>query len=667
MTATNALDQMLDDLDRRIGLVEQIASGSGDPNPVVDEVVIDDGTHPPVIINTVPPDDVANVTVTPGTFFEDIFADVEWDAPTTGIPPTTYDVDLGDPDNAYSLYNSVRVVANNYRFVGLEPGKDYAVRVTPASAIGRRGNPSPWVDFTTGYDATIPAAVQNLVVFRAPDALIATWTGNTEADVQWGHGVYEVEISTDNFATIAATLRTAATVCSFEGIVNQATYKVRIRAIDSSGNAGPDTTSADVVAGSIISNMIGAAQITATTIADDAITTPKIAANAVTAAEIAALTITAAQIAASTITGAKIAAATISATNIVAGTITAAQIAGNTITADKLTTSTLTAANITINGGSFKIGNPPTDGVLLNSQGLRCYDAGVVKMSLDSTGAAVFSDSIFSATIASTTMQTTSITSSFFYWPGGSLTSSYGLVFDISSIGYEINKAITWQKSTSPFTHYWAMYGSNASEMYIARQTIEAGQYSWLHCRSDRSYFESSSGSLMGYFFYNGSGSFDHGLTVIGYFTASTKSFVIDHPTDPKKLLAHGCIEGPELAVFYRGKEMLSEGIAIVALPDYFEALTRKENRTIQVTPISDGVPGDSSLIVSEIEAGYFFVEDATGLHDSQSFYWTVMAERADVDRLEIEFDKDEIAGADMALQLMSEDEVDEKRAAQVR
>ncbi|PIR91145.1 hypothetical protein COU03_02935, partial [bacterium (Candidatus Gribaldobacteria) CG10_big_fil_rev_8_21_14_0_10_41_12] len=75
-------------------------------------------------------------------------------------------------------------------------------------------------------------------------------------------------------------------------------------------------------------------------------------------------------------------------------------------------------------------------------------------------------------------------------------------------------------------------------------------------------------------------------VNIQGTLSASTKNFVIDHPLDPEnKQLIHSSLEGPEIAVFYRGEAQLQNGKAEVVLPNYFEALTRKENRTVLLTP----------------------------------------------------------------------------------
>jgi hypothetical protein len=127
-------------------------------------------------------------------------------------------------------------------------------------------------------------------------------------------------------------------------------------------------------------------------------------------------------------------------------------------------------------------------------------------------------------------------------------------------------------------------------------------------------------------------------LHVIGDITASgAKNFQIDHPLEPdKKLLVHSALEGPEVAVYYRGEAQLANGEVEITLPSYFEALTRKEQRTVQLTPIK----GWSPLYVSnDIQDGRFTVRSAGGTA-AQRFYWEVKAVRADVTPLVAEREK---------------------------
>jgi hypothetical protein len=113
---------------------------------------------------------------------------------------------------------------------------------------------------------------------------------------------------------------------------------------------------------------------------------------------------------------------------------------------------------------------------------------------------------------------------------------------------------------------------------------------------------------------------------------------MIRHPLDPEnKRLLHSTLEGPEMAVFYRGEAQLSEGEATIVLPDYFEALTRREGRTVLVTPKCDAEGPISLLAASEVVDGRFTVRVAAGKNPSQKFYWEVKAVRSDVESLKVE------------------------------
>jgi hypothetical protein len=68
---------------------------------------------------------------------------------------------------------------------------------------------------------------------------------------------------------------------------------------------------------------------------------------------------------------------------------------------------------------------------------------------------------------------------------------------------------------------------------------------------------------------------------------AGTKTFVIDHPIYQDKYLVHGCLEGPEAGVYYRGSvELGLEGFVEVSLPDYVASLAY--NFTVNLTHIFD-------------------------------------------------------------------------------
>ena len=125
------------------------------------------------------------------------------------------------------------------------------------------------------------------------------------------------------------------------------------------------------------------------------------------------------------------------------------------------------------------------------------------------------------------------------------------------------------------------------------------------------------------------------------FYSDGTKHFVIDHPLDPEnRSLNHVCIEGPEAAVYYRGSGRLVGGHAEVELPEYFEALTRVEDRTVMLTAVCDDDEPVAVLAASPLRHGRFTVRAADGTNPRQRFHWEVKAVRADVDRLVVEPEK---------------------------
>lgn len=120
-------------------------------------------------------------------------------------------------------------------------------------------------------------------------------------------------------------------------------------------------------------------------------------------------------------------------------------------------------------------------------------------------------------------------------------------------------------------------------------------------------------------------------VLVNGKIYAQEKNFLIDHPTEPGQQLVHSCIEGPEAGVYYRGSGRLRGGRAHIRLPGYFEALTRAEGRTVQLTP-----RGPEPFILSYdavADGGFTVYAD----RDEGVFDWEVKAVRADVAELQVE------------------------------
>ncbi|MER7705113.1 hypothetical protein ABTX81_19745 [Kitasatospora sp. NPDC097605] len=127
-----------------------------------------------------------------------------------------------------------------------------------------------------------------------------------------------------------------------------------------------------------------------------------------------------------------------------------------------------------------------------------------------------------------------------------------------------------------------------------------------------------------------------------GIVYAKEKKFLIDHPLDPeRKYLLHTALEGPENGVYQRGEGRLADGRAVVELPEYFEALTLVEGRTVQLTPVfEDDDEPLSVLAASRVRDGRFTVRTVDGSPASHAFHWEVKAVRADIEPLVTEVGK---------------------------
>ena len=115
-------------------------------------------------------------------------------------------------------------------------------------------------------------------------------------------------------------------------------------------------------------------------------------------------------------------------------------------------------------------------------------------------------------------------------------------------------------------------------------------------------------------------------MKVTGSFAATTKSFVIDHPTKENHSLRYACLEGPENSVYVRGKTSNS----VIELPDYWKGLVHEDSITVNVTPIGNHKVWVESINNNSITIG----------SDGSEYFYTVFAERKDVDKLEVEVEK---------------------------
>jgi hypothetical protein len=117
-------------------------------------------------------------------------------------------------------------------------------------------------------------------------------------------------------------------------------------------------------------------------------------------------------------------------------------------------------------------------------------------------------------------------------------------------------------------------------------------------------------------------------LQVVGSFAATTKSFVIPHPTKPEKQLAYGSLEGPEYGIYFRGRSQSS----VIELPEYWTGLVDENSITVNLTPIGESAtPRVKDIANNEI---LVFSKEEGEL----DYYYIVFAERKDVEKLIVEF-----------------------------
>ena len=116
-------------------------------------------------------------------------------------------------------------------------------------------------------------------------------------------------------------------------------------------------------------------------------------------------------------------------------------------------------------------------------------------------------------------------------------------------------------------------------------------------------------------------------ITTTGTLEAAVKSFVIPHPTQDGKKLRYGVLEGPEHAVYYRGKTTSNT----ITLPEEWTGLVDEESITVQLTPIGS----DQKLIVKEIKDNAIFIKNNNLIFKAINAFFLVHGTRKDVAPLE--------------------------------
>ena len=103
------------------------------------------------------------------------------------------------------------------------------------------------------------------------------------------------------------------------------------------------------------------------------------------------------------------------------------------------------------------------------------------------------------------------------------------------------------------------------------------------------------------------------------------------HPTKKGWRLTHICIEGPEPAVYYRGK---LKGGNYIELPEYWKGLVDSESITVQLTPI-----GVYQELYYEITDWGTRIKVLNNQGAAVNCSYVVFGERKDVDKIVVEYE----------------------------
>ena len=109
------------------------------------------------------------------------------------------------------------------------------------------------------------------------------------------------------------------------------------------------------------------------------------------------------------------------------------------------------------------------------------------------------------------------------------------------------------------------------------------------------------------------------------------KLFDIDHPTKGEgHRLAHACIEGPEVGVYYRGRLRNKK---VIELPHYWKGLVHTDSISVQLQPIG----AHQDIIIKRWDDTKIYLQ-AKANFPIDCFYH-VYGERKDVDGLVVEYE----------------------------
>lgn len=208
------------------------------------------------LVDTIPPGVPAGLaaTLTNATDGKTAQAVVTWTA-------------VSDPDNdlaEYILgykpsatsdwqYTKVDYTNTGTTLLGLLPYVNYDFRIRSSDFAANLSAWSSTLTKTATANAA-PAVPTGLTVLGSRDSLRINWTANTEPDMAYGAGVYDVTVATNSgFSTGVLQYRTGADNIVVNGLASGTTYWARVRATDSGGLSSAYATGVSATTGALIS------------------------------------------------------------------------------------------------------------------------------------------------------------------------------------------------------------------------------------------------------------------------------------------------------------------------------------------------------------------------------------------------------------------------------
>ena len=116
--------------------------------------------------------------------------------------------------------------------------------------------------------------------------------------------------------------------------------------------------------------------------------------------------------------------------------------------------------------------------------------------------------------------------------------------------------------------------------------------------------------------------------------SAGAKAFDIDHPSKKGYRLRHICVEGPESAVFFRGRVKNDK---VILLPEYWKDLVDINTITVQLQPIG----AHQDVIVKRWDAEKIELQSKPGI--PINCFYHIFAERKDIENLIVEYKGDSV------------------------